>query len=102
MIPTGWSECSTCGFRWRTGRTGAHSCVDALREELDVTNKLLAERERALKAIPECPEHGPCCVPYALEWIGRARAAMEALPADGVDRARASLRETVDVPGPAP
>lgn len=51
-----------------------------LREELDVTDKLLEQRERLLRAIPECPEHGAGCVPHALEWIERAKAALAAYP----------------------
>lgn len=31
-------------------------------------NKLLAERQRVLDAIPECNLHGSC-VPHALDWI---------------------------------
>ena len=76
--PAGWSECCTCHFRWRTGQHGGHSCVQQLREELDVTDKLLADRERVLRAIPGCPEHGEGCVPHALEWIERAKAALAA------------------------
>ena len=76
--PAGWSQCCTCGHRWRTGQHGGHSCAEKLREELDITDKLLAERELVLRAIPECPEHGAGCVPYALEWIERAKAALAA------------------------
>lgn len=34
---------------------------------------LLCERERLLEAVPDCPDHGPGCVPFALEWVARAR-----------------------------
>jgi hypothetical protein len=47
--------------------------VAALEAELAVTNKLLAERNRVMEAIPECPEHGSQCVPHALEWIERVQ-----------------------------
>jgi len=73
-----FSECCTCGHRWPTGTDGSHSCSEHLRQELDITDKLLAERERVLRAIPECPAHGPSCVPHALEWIERAKAALGA------------------------
>ena len=43
--------------------------VAALEEELRITDKLLAERNRLLEAIPPCPMHGSQCVPHALEWI---------------------------------
>lgn len=39
------------------------------REELEVTDKLLAARNEALELIPECEAHGPQCVPHAKEWI---------------------------------
>lgn len=47
-----------------------------LRRELEVTDRLLTERERVLRAIPECPAHGPDCVPHALKWIALARATL--------------------------
>lgn len=37
--------------------------------EIEVDNKLLAERNRVLDAIPECPSHGSECIPHAMEWI---------------------------------
>ena len=40
-----------------------------LERELAMTDKLLTERERVLRAIPGCPFHGDQCVPHALEWI---------------------------------
>lgn len=49
--------------------------VSGLAEELAVTDALLAERQRVLDAIPECPVHG-ACVPHALEWIEEAKRAM--------------------------
>lgn len=42
-----------------------------LEEELMVTDKLLAERQRVLDAIPECEIHGKNCAPHALEWIAK-------------------------------
>jgi hypothetical protein len=44
-----------------------------LREELDPADRLLENREQVLRAIPECPIHGPSCVPHAMEWIERAK-----------------------------
>jgi len=43
-----------------------------LRDELDIANKLLTERQRVLDAIPPCSMHG-ACVPHALEWIERMK-----------------------------
>ncbi|QGW28457.1 hypothetical protein [Phnomibacter ginsenosidimutans] len=42
--------------------------LEKLKHELEVTEKLLEERQKLLDAIPECPVHGKC-VPHALEWI---------------------------------
>jgi len=44
------------------------------REEIAVDEKLLKGRDELLAAIPQCPDHGPC-IPHALEWIAKARAA---------------------------
>ncbi len=43
------------------------------KEELRLTNELLATSDRVLNAVPECPVHGPC-VPHAVEWIEKAKA----------------------------
>jgi hypothetical protein len=48
------------------------NCVD-LKQELEVTNKLLNERQRVLDAIPECQIHGKC-VPHAIEWVEEMKA----------------------------
>lgn len=57
----------------------ARSYTDLL-EELKFTDMLLAtrteSREQLLDAIPPCPAHGNRCVPYALEWIEKAKAEM--------------------------
>jgi len=42
--------------------------IAALKKELELTDKLLNERQKLLDAIPECEAHGSC-VPHALEWI---------------------------------
>jgi hypothetical protein len=41
----------------------------ALQEELEVTDRLLEERNQVMEAIPACPAHGNQCVPHALDWI---------------------------------
>lgn len=46
--------------------------LHAAEEELRITNALLEQRERVLNAIPECPMHGPDCVPHAVEWVHAA------------------------------
>lgn len=38
-------------------------------EEIRVDNLLLAERDRLLATIPECPVHGNQCVPHAIAWV---------------------------------
>lgn len=40
----------------------------ALRAEVALDNKIIAERDRLLAAIPECAAHGQC-VPYAIQWV---------------------------------
>lgn len=45
---------------------------DALRDELDVTDKLYSETRRVVQAIPECSIHGEC-VPHALEWVEESK-----------------------------
>lgn len=47
----------------------AELALTRLQEELDVSDKLLKEYERVMKAIPACPLHGHHCVPHALRWI---------------------------------
>lgn len=42
--------------------------IARLKDELRMTDLLLEQREKVLRAIPECPSHG-ACVPWALEWI---------------------------------
>lgn len=45
------------------------SCIEALEKEVEVDEKLLAERDRLLDAIPACEAHGNQCVPHAIEWV---------------------------------
>ena len=58
--------------------------IAALADELRVTDQLLAERQRVLDAIPECTCHG-ACIPHALEWIEKAKAA---IVRDGLEASR--------------
>lgn len=46
------------------------------RAELAVTDKLLADRNRVMAAIPGCTAHGDDCIPHAIEWIETAKAAI--------------------------
>lgn len=46
--------------------------LEKLKHELEVTEKLLEERQKLLDAIPECPVHGKC-IPHALEWIAKQK-----------------------------
>ena len=64
---------------------GNHGYSQQLREELDITDKLLAERERVLRSIPECPAHGPGCVPHALDWIEQAKTALTDVGVDNFE-----------------
>ena len=69
-------SCCDCGYSWRRGQDGSHSCVKSLQDQLKVTDSLLNERQRLLDAIPECALHDKC-VPHALEWIEKAKAALK-------------------------
>ena len=44
-----------------------------VQEELEVTDKLLEEVYKVIEEIPECPAHGPHCLPNAIEWVRRVR-----------------------------
>lgn len=43
--------------------------IEPLKEYIRIVEKLLTERNCVVEAIPECPIHGPQCVPHALEWV---------------------------------
>jgi hypothetical protein len=43
--------------------------IRGLREQLEVTGKILESRTEVLEAIPGCPLHGNQCVPHALVWV---------------------------------
>lgn len=57
----------------------AHCCdcfeseINGLQSALEITDKLLNERRRVLKAIPECLAHGAECVPHALIWVNDSK-----------------------------
>jgi len=72
-------ECANCkrGVRPRNAIRGF--CPRCAEELLDVTDKLLTECDRVLDAIPECPAHGPQCVPHAIEWIEDMQAELKRL-----------------------
>lgn len=70
-----------CAFYMVWKARGEIVTPSAIKEELAVTCKLLEDRDRVLKAIPECPDHGPC-VPHAIEWIKNVQAENEALKKD--------------------
>lgn len=48
--------------------------LEHLRQATMVTEDLFYERNRLLMSIPECPVHGPGCVPHALDWIEAQKA----------------------------
>lgn len=51
-----------------------HEELVRMSEELKTADYLLENRTAVLRAIPECPEHGPQCVPHAIEWVEEAKA----------------------------
>ena len=50
--------------------------MELAEEEIAISDKLLADRNMVLAAIPGCGAHGDQCVPHALEWIERQTAAL--------------------------
>lgn len=55
----------------RNGETDAE-CIERLAKavrELAATETLLHDRERVLRGIPPCPQHGAGCVAHAVDWI---------------------------------
>lgn len=50
-------------------------------EELELADKIIAERNKLLDAIPSCPVHGQC-VPYAIEWVEKAMVMIKELSAE--------------------
>ena len=69
------AQCEHCNLEWLVPPADP----SPLKEELDLTDRLLENREQVLRAIPECPIHGSDCVQHALEWIERANAALQAI-----------------------
>lgn len=63
------TACRQCGDGVRPRNAVRGLCPRCAEELLDVTDKLLTERNRVLDAIPKCPAHGSQCVPHAIEWI---------------------------------
>ena len=57
----------------------AEAHIEALEEEVATDDRLLAERDRLLDAIPECGAHGKRCIPHAIEWVQAALATGENL-----------------------
>jgi hypothetical protein len=45
-------------------------------EEMWLDQRRIGTLEHILSAIPSCPAHGEGCIPYALEWIAKAKEAM--------------------------
>ena len=54
---------------------------DQLKAVIEIHNKIIAERNRLLDAIPACPVHGQC-VPHAIEWVEKALLVMRELKAE--------------------
>ena len=60
-----------------------NNCAE-FKHELEVTAKLLNERQKLLDAIPECEIHGKC-VPHALEWIEEMKKINEIMNTDNIN-----------------
>ncbi|AGA72958.1 MULTISPECIES: ead/Ea22-like family protein [Pseudomonas] len=46
--------------------------IERLTEEVALDDKIIAERDRLVDAIPQCAAHGQC-VPYAIQWVKDAQ-----------------------------
>ncbi len=62
-----WIESSRCDWARLASRRKAE--IESLESQIYILEKLLNERNRVIDAIPECPVHGPQCIPHALEWL---------------------------------
>lgn len=61
------------GLRIATGLSEYEAKYNVLRRYVDdVLLPMLEERDRLLRAIPECPTHG-ICIPHALEWVEKMK-----------------------------
>ncbi|WP_426237500.1 hypothetical protein [Pseudomonas sp. TWP3-2] len=52
--------------------------IKRLSEEVEIDDKIIAERDRLLNVIPECAPHGQC-VPYAIQWVKDIQAEVKEL-----------------------
>lgn len=72
-----------------------------LEQEVAVDDKLLAERDRLLEAIPACDAHGDKCIPHAIEWVMEQAilAASHQRLKEALERATDALEEAVGYVG---
>jgi hypothetical protein len=64
-----------------------------LEEYVSVLEYLDGSRERLIEALPDCPSHGGGCIPFALAWIAKAKAAGVELTDEENDRSMWQSRE---------
>jgi len=75
-----WTQVELAAIREYAARCVAAE-TEALREEIELDNKRIAQLERVLKSVPECPDHGDLCIPHAIGWIAKARQDQAAIDA---------------------
>lgn len=51
--------CTTCHYQWQRGKSGEHSCLEKLRDDL----------YEILKSIPDCPVYDENRIKFAIAWI---------------------------------
>lgn len=61
-------ESGKCTDACEATANGLEAEVARLKDDLAVREAALVERDKLLRAIPECPDHGPC-VPHAVAWV---------------------------------
>jgi len=71
---------------------------EQLAEEVELDNRIIAERDRLLNAIPECAAHGQC-VPFAIQWVKDIQAEVKELleERDQLKAENEALRKQVTV-----
>ena len=77
--------CLNCSARGPNGVSEKHACemwnmrrpMDELMKELKLADRLIDDRNRVLKQIPPCKNHGNLCLSHHQDWIRTAKEFVE-------------------------